>query len=303
MQDSPSVSLLRDAPSPVIVKIMAHREKHERLVELIRPLKKALVAYSGGVDSSLLLKVAADVLTPRNVTAFIASSRLTPLADIDEAAVLARSLGVEPIVDEISPFEDDRFCVNDRERCYFCKTRMLSAAWVRAHEKGVPHVLEGSNADDGQDFRPGSRAVIERGVLSPLKAVGLSKAEIRLLSKELGLPTHDKPSDACLATRVPYGTFITGDLIARIALAEEFVRQEIGARQVRVRAHGGVARIEVVEAEIGSLLAKRLEIAEGLKRWGFIYVAVDLEGYRTGSMNEQEDIGEECDKKYSHEEG
>jgi pyridinium-3,5-biscarboxylic acid mononucleotide sulfurtransferase len=227
------------------------------------------------------------------VTAFIASSPLNRPADIDDAAALARSIGVEAIVDEVSPLEDDRFCANDRERCYFCKARMLSAAWLRAREKGVPHLLEGSNADDGQDFRPGSRAVIEQGVLSPLKAVGLSKAEIRLLSKEFGLPTHDKPSDACLATRVPYGTVITGDLIARIALAEDFLRQEAGVRQVRVRAHGGVARIEVAEGEIGGLLEKRLEIAEGLKRWGFIYVAVDLEGYRTGSMNEQETIGEE----------
>jgi pyridinium-3,5-biscarboxylic acid mononucleotide sulfurtransferase len=280
-------SLLQDPVYPVIVNIMVHREKHERFAGLLGPLERVLVAFSGGVDSSLLLKVAVGVLGPSNVTAFIGSSALIPDADIRAAESLAHSLGVETVVEALSPLEDDRFCANNRERCYFCKTGMLAAAWQWARQRDIRHILEGSNADDGNDFRPGGRAVEEQGVMSPLKAAGLSKEEIRVLSRELRLPTHDKPSEACLATRIPYGTVITADLLTRIGRAEEFLRREAGAGQVRVRVHGGIARIEVAEGDLGAVLERRLEIAEAFKQWGFLYVAVDLEGYRTGSMNEE----------------
>ena len=246
---------------------------------------QAVICYSGGVDSTLLLKVCVDVLGKDGVLALIARSETYPEQEITEAVDFARSLGVAYEVIVTSEMEDESYLRNTKERCYHCKQHLFGRVRQIAAERGIDHVLEGSNVDDRGDYRPGRRAGQELGIESPLLMAGLTKADIREISKQLGLPTHNKPSLACLASRIPYGTRIEADVLKRIEEAEQFLRS-LGIGQVRVRYHGPVARIEVTDEDFDAVMARKDEIGDALNKIGFLYVTLDLKGYRTGSMNE-----------------
>jgi uncharacterized protein len=259
-------------------------EKLESLKEILRSLESVVIAYSGGVDSTFLSKVAFDVLGD-NTLAVTASAEIHPRWESEEAAELAKEIGIkhEMIVAEV--FDIPEFSDNAADRCYYCKKEVLARLKEIARERGFKHVIEGSNFDDLSDHRPGMRAVDELGVSSPLKEAKLTKADIRELSKRLGLPTWDKPSFACLASRFPYGTKITSEKLTAVGEAEIFLR-DLGIRQLRVRHHDEIARIEVVEEDMETLLQNREQIVKKLKELGYTYVTMDLQGYRTGSMNE-----------------
>jgi uncharacterized protein len=262
------------------------REKLEALHGQLRTLGSALVAYSGGVDSTFLLKVAHQVLGARCV-ALLATG--PSLAERERASALeiARAMGVQLIVRESRELEDPRYAANSAERCYFCKSSLFAQCARTQKELGLAAVLDGTNAEDGGDFRPGLRAAREAGVLSPLADVGLTKQEIRAWSKHLGLPTWNKPQMACLASRVPYGTEVTAQRLKRIGAAEQGL-WDLGLRQFRVRYHGPVARIEVAAGDWERLAdpALRERMVAAVKRCGFLFVSVDLEPFRSGRMNE-----------------
>ncbi len=263
---------------------MNMEDKFEKLKEIIRGMGKVVVAFSGGVDSTFLLKVSIDVLGKENVLAFIGSSPTCPAREVEDAKKFASLIGAEYVMAETTEMEDRNFLENTQSRCYFCKTHLFDRAWEIAREKGFLHVLEGSNLDDMDDFRPGRKACLEQNVKSPLLAAELTKNEIRELSKRLSLPTHDKPSFACLSSRIPYGTSIDAEILKSIECSEDFIRS-LGVRQLRVRYHGTVARIEVLPDDFPVILANRAAIIEALGTYGFSYVTLDLKGYKTGSMN------------------
>jgi uncharacterized protein len=244
----------------------------------------AVVAFSGGVDSSLVLAVAVRALGPDRVVAATATSPTYLAEELAAAAGVAASLGVEHVVLETREFDDPRFVENSRERCYHCKAGLLDALAELAAQRGAL-VVDGANADDAGDHRPGMRAAAERGVLQPLLAAGIGKAEVRRLARELGLSTWDAPQQACLASRVPYGEPITPAKLAAVAHAERALRA-LGFRQCRVRHHGDVARLEVERDELGRALGLREQISRAVHGAGFTYVALDMDGFRTGSMNE-----------------
>ncbi len=264
---------------------MSVEAKYERLKEGLKGLTGVVVAYSGGVDSTFLLKMAVDVLGPSNVLALIAVSDTYPQKEAEAAKKTADLLGSDSLVIHTSEMEDNQFLANTKDRCYYCKSHLFSEAVRIAQEKGFPHVVEGSNADDLSDYRPGRRAIAEKRIRSPLLEAGLTKAEIRSLSMGLGLPTHNKPSLACLASRIPYGTRIDKDLLDRVERSEDFIRA-LGVIQVRVRSHGEIARVEVSPDDFPKVMQFRAEIVQQLRENGFIYVTLDLQGFRTGSMNE-----------------
>jgi uncharacterized protein len=245
-----------------------------------------MVAFSGGVDSTLLLKVAADVLG-RRVASVTASSPTYPGREIRAARALARKLGVRHEVIATSEMDNPEFTANPPLRCYHCKKELMEKVSAMASERGLAYVVDGQNADDVSDFRPGARAAAELGVRSPLREAGLTKADIRSLSKKLGLPTWDRPSLACLASRFPYDTPITPEALGRVEKAEDALRR-LGFGQLRVRHHDSIARIEVPAADFARLISPgiRGRIEKDLKKLGYLYVAMDLGGYRTGSMNE-----------------
>jgi pyridinium-3,5-biscarboxylic acid mononucleotide sulfurtransferase len=261
-----------------------HR-KHNKLKEFIGSLGRVIVAFSGGVDSTLLLKVCLDALGRDNIIAFIGTSPVHPERETTEAIHIAQQLEVDYVVVQTEEMENTHFITNPRERCYHCKSGLLEQIRKVAQTRGIAHIVEGSNVDDESDFRPGSRAVTEKEVLSPLKVAGLTKNEIRELSRNLFLPTHNKPSFACLASRIPYGTTITGEILKQVELSEEFLKG-LGLRQVRVRYHGEVSRIEAEEEDMAIIIQHRNKIYDGLKALGFTYITLDLKGYRTGSLNE-----------------
>jgi len=260
--------------------------KYESLKRILHEMGKALIAFSGGVDSSLLLKVAHDVLGD-GVLAVIAGSETYPELEQREAVRLAGLWGARYKVIHTDELNNPDFVSNPPTRCYFCKNELFSRLKEMAETEGIPFVCDGSNKDDLGDFRPGLQAAKELGVRSPLQEAGLGKDEIREISRWLGLPTWDKPSLACLSSRFPYGTEIDRTGLKQISQAEAFLRSQ-GFKQLRVRHHGQVARIEVEEVEIGRLLDPefRRTVAARLKSFGYSYVTVDIEGYRTGSMNE-----------------
>lgn len=244
------------------------------------------MAFSSGVDSTFLLCVAHEELGER-VVAATARSRTFPRRELDEAVAFCRAEGIRHEIIESEELDIPRFAENPPDRCYHCKRELFGKLLAFAHENGLAAVLEGSNIDDDGDYRPGRRAIRELGILSPLHEVGFTKAEIRALSREMGLPTWNKPSFACLASRFPYGERITAAGLARVERAERWLRDAgLGLTQLRVRSHGDMARIEVSPGDIPRLAARAEEIAAALKSFGFAYVALDLQGYRTGSLNE-----------------
>ena len=264
---------------------LAPDAKGAALREALGRLGSAVVAFSGGVDSTFLLRVAHDVLGD-NAIAVTARLSTVPDREINEAAAYCRALGVRHEIFDFDAFAVPGFAENTPDRCYFCKKTLFTGILAFARANGCDAVLEGSNRDDDGDFRPGRRALRELGILSPLRDAGLSKAEIRILSAEMGLPTASKPSFACLATRFPYGECLTPEGIERVGRAEQFLLDlDAGLSQVRVRVHGPVARIEVPSEDIPAVVAHRDEIVAALKQLGFTYVSLDLSGYRTGSMN------------------
>ena len=247
-------------------------------------MESAVVAFSGGVDSTLLLACAQRALG-RGAVAFTAKSPSFTPRELDTARGFCEERGIEHVVAETCEFLDPEYLANTADRCYFCKRALIGRALEVADERGIRYLVEGTNASEIDGHRPGHRASEEsERVVSPLLDEGFGEADVREASKELGLPTWDMPSEACLASRVPAGTAITEELIARIAAAEETLRG-LGARQVRVRHHGEIARIEVGDDEIGAMLEHRGEIARALGNLGWRFVTMDLKGYRTGSTS------------------
>ena len=260
--------------------------KLERLRERVRVIGSAVVAFSSGVDSTFLLRVAHEELGERVVAATIRSHTF-PKRELDEAAAFCRAEGVRHKIIDSEELDIPGFAENPPDRCYHCKRELFSKLLAFARENGLAAVLEGSNLDDDGDYRPGRRAIRELGIVSPLHEAGLTKAEIRALSREMGLPTSNKPSFACLASRFPYGERITAAALERVEKAEQWLLDAgLGLTQLRVRSHGNLARIEVPPDAIPHLAARAAEIAAAFKELGFAYVTLDLRGYRTGSMNE-----------------
>jgi uncharacterized protein len=265
---------------------MAIEEKWEHLKALLQDMGGAVLAYSGGVDSSLLLKAAFEVLGPRLI-AVTAVSETYPARELPAAREFARSVGVLHRVLHTEELASEDFSRNAPDRCYHCKRELFEKLKGIAGDEGIPFVIEGSNTDDLSDYRPGRKAALEFGLRSPLVEAGFSKADVRECARRAGLPVWDKPSLACLSSRIPYGTRITAGILRTIEAAEDQLR-EMGFRQARVRHHGDIARIEVESAEFAGLLQESAaeRIAKAFKELGFTYVCLDLEGYRTGSMNE-----------------
>lgn len=258
--------------------------KLNNLKEYLKGLKNAAVAYSSGVDSTFLLKMAHEVLGD-NIIALTAKSLLIPQREINEAEEFCKKEGIKHIVVEFNVSGAEHFKKNPVNRCYLCKKEIFTRFVQIAAENGAEHVTEGSNIDDTRDYRPGMQAIRELNIKSPLIKAGLTKDEIRALSKKMGLQTFDKPSFACLASRIPYGDEITAEKLKMIEFAEEFLLNS-GFRQFRVRAHGDIARIEILPFEFEKLLKICNDVVTKFKEYGFKYVSMDLAGYRTGSMNE-----------------
>ena len=261
-------------------------QKWDHLRSLLSEMRTVLLAYSGGVDSSVLLRAAAEILG-QNLIAVTAVSETYPAEELHLAKQFTASLGVRHRILQTEELSNDEFSRNAEDRCYHCKHELFGKLRQIAESEGIPWILDGSNTDDQRDFRPGRRAAGEFSVRSPLAESGLSKQEIRDLARRLNLPMWDKPSLACLSSRIPYGTRITPDLVKNIQAAEDVVRS-LGIRQVRVRHHGDTARIEVDREDLIRLVSEdaRRVIVDSFKTLGYAYVCLDLEGYRTGSMNE-----------------
>jgi len=263
------------------------KEKLNNLRKILSKMGSVLIAYSGGVDSTFLLKVAREELGNK-VIAVTVKSEIHHLSEITLAKKIAQKFKVKHLFMDIDILSNKKFVNNPKERCYICKKEIFSRISEMAKELNLNFVADGSNYDDLSDYRPGMKAVRELKIRSPLQVALLTKDDIRLLSKEMDLPTWDKPSNSCLATRIPYQDEITLEKLKRIEKAEGFFL-DLGIEQVRVRCHNRLAKIEVEEKDLLFLMEEdlRKKIISKLKQLGFIYIALDLQGYRTGSMNEE----------------
>ena len=260
--------------------------KLDKLKEILGRYGGLLVAFSGGADSSFLLKVARDMLGGK-VLAVIAASRTYPEDECRAAVKYAEKLGVRYKVIHTNEFRDKRFISNPPERCYYCKKELFSRLIAIAKKEGIRYVADGSNVSDLSDFRPGAKASKELGVVSPLRKAALDKDDIRKLSRRLNIPTWNKPSLACLASRIPYGTKITSAILKKIDMGEKYLRS-LGFKQVRVRHYGDLASIEVEKASVPSIMKKSVaeKIGKRFNKIGYDHVTIDPKGYRTGSLNE-----------------
>ncbi len=270
----------------MVIETSAIKEKHELLINYIKDLDTAAVAFSGGVDSTYLLAAAVEAIGDRAV-AVIGRSPTYPKREMDEALSLAHQIGARHTFIDTNEIEKTEFNKNPPTRCFACKSTLFTGIWRVAENNGCRYVLEGSNADDIGDFRPGMDAARQLKVKAPLLELGFTKDEIRQLSRKMGLPTWNKPAFACLSSRIPYGKNITIEKLSRIEQAENFLRDQ-GFIQLRVRDYEDLCRIEVAPEDIEklSLRETRSSVVEALKKIGYKFVCIDLEGYRTGSMNE-----------------
>lgn len=261
-------------------------EKEKTLRALMGGMKRVLVAFSGGLDSSFLLKTASETMG-NGVLAVVAASEIHPPSEVEEALKRAEEWDVRCRLIHTREMDDPAFTANGPERCYVCKRGLYSRLKRIADEENIPFVVDGQNLDDLEDYRPGNRAAGELGVRSPLREARLTKNDIRELSRVGGLPTWDKPALACLASRFPYHTAIDRESLGRVAAAEDHLRT-LGLRQVRLRHHGDVARIECEPADFRRVMEEPLRqgIVRRLKELGYLYVALDLAGYRSGSLND-----------------
>jgi pyridinium-3,5-biscarboxylic acid mononucleotide sulfurtransferase len=260
------------------------QKKLTELEKILVPYGSALVAFSGGVDSSLALAVAARALPQHGVLAVTSNNETYLPSELGLAREFAASLGVEHLVVDTRELDDPNYASNPTNRCYFCKSTLYSDLARLAEEKGYACVVDGANKDDEGDYRPGRKAAKELGVVSVLSAAGMTKADVREVAKYLGLPTWDKPALACLSSRFPYGQEITPEKLSQVARAEEFLRRE-DFKQVRVRHHGEIARLEIGPDELERAFAMREKISAELRDAGFLYVTLDLAGYKAGSLN------------------
>ena len=267
---------------------MSLDEKLERLKSIISGCESAVIAFSGGVDSSLVCAVAREVLGDRAV-AVTAVSPTYPPGEIEMAKEVAKRVDIKHLIIETNELDDPKFVSNPVDRCYFCKSELLGKLDEIRKKLGFKKILDGTNYDDLSDFRPGSRALGEFEVVTPLALAGLGKEEVRQLAADYGLPNADKPANPCLASRIPFGSMITSEKLKRIAGAESFLRS-LGFKVVRVRDHGDLARVEVGKFELERAFNLGGEIVENLKRLGYRFVTIDLEGYRSGSLNPQVNV-------------
>jgi uncharacterized protein len=262
------------------------RARYELLQHILHEMEAVLVAYSGGVDSTLLLKVAHDVLGERALGA-LAHSPAYASEETQQALDVAARMGIAVLTLRTREMEDERYVANDLNRCYFCKIELFTQLTPLARQHNLRHIAYGLNIDDLGDFRPGQRAAREFSVRAPLKEAGLNKQDIRALARFLGVPVWDKPAQACFSSRIPYGTRIDVASLQMVYQAEKLLH-DLGFRQVRVRHHDKLARIEVEPGELARLVEEQTgrAVTEGLRTIGYLYVTVDLQGFRSGSMNE-----------------
>jgi len=261
-------------------------EKFNTLKKRLRQMGSAIIAYSGGVDSTFLLKTA-TLSGMKDIIAVTGSSESLPPEELSFAREMASSLKIRHIIIHTEELKDENFSNNPPDRCYYCKKELFSRLREIAQKEGIEYILDGTNADDISDWRPGVKAAREFKVVSPLLDAGLTKAEIRELSRSLALKTWDKPATPCLASRFPYGQKITRDAIEKVSRAEGFIKG-LGIRELRVRTHGDIARIEIPLSDFITLLNEdiRKAIVDFLKSLGYIYITLDLQGLRSGSLNE-----------------
>lgn len=262
-------------------------ELYDRLSEAIRPLESVAIGFSGGVDSSVVTAVSAMTLGPENVLAVTADSESVARRELENAKWMAAELGIPYEIIRTDELECTDYRDNSPERCYYCKDELWRKVRALAAERGMKNLADGVNADDLSDHRPGIRASDEAGVAHPLAAAGMGKEDVRALARALGLSNWDRPAQACLSSRFPYGEKLSVAGLERVEAAEDFLRK-MGLHEVRVRSHGDIARIEVPESELATITGdwRREPIVASLKQLGFRYVTLDMEGYRSGSMNE-----------------